>query len=178
MTNENTRKYRCVTMAEYAHDLIVILNRMSTPRPFDAVDGYPIMYESVNTLIYYTDAIRIIINSPKTTFMLLCKKELNGLFSVLEQDICFITWRSQDYMFDIREYGVERKQTIQKYVSRIIYRLRLFEFAILVFHGLKTLLCKLTMLFICYLNKLTRQSFSVAQFISSVYLHFGKFLQP
>ena len=153
MTNENTRKYRCVTMAEYAHDLIVILTRMSTPR-------------------------RIIINSPKTSFMLLCKKELNGLFSVLEQDICFITWRSQDYMFDIREYGVERKQTIQKYVSRIIYRLRLFEFAILVFHGLKTLLCKLTMLFICYLNKLTCQSFSVAQFISSVYLHFGKFLQP
>lgn len=128
MTNENTRKYRCVTMAEYAHDLIVVLNRMSTPRPFDAIDGYPIMYESVNTLIYYTDAIRIIMNSPKTPFMLLCKKELNSLLKTLEQDICFIHWRSEDNMFDIKEFGVERYDTIQKQVEEIIYYLRFYMY--------------------------------------------------
>lgn len=125
MTNEDARKYRCVTMAEYAHDLIVVLNRMSTLRPYDAINSYPIMYKSLNTLIYYADAIRVIANSPKAPFMPLHKKELNALLSVLEQDICFINWREQDPCFEIKEYGVERFQIIIKYIERVILYMKL-----------------------------------------------------
>ena len=128
MSIENTHKRYCVTMAEYAHDLIAILNKMSTPRPYDVVNSYPIMYESANTLIYYTDAVRTIINSPKTPFISPCKKELNAFLEMLERDIQFIYERSQDYLFDIREYGVDRKQSIKKQINRIKIHLSIFRF--------------------------------------------------
>ena len=128
MTNENTHKYRCVTMADFAYDLIIVLNRMYTPRPYDAINSYPTMYEDANALTFYTDAVRSIINSPKTSLILPCKKELTALLQVLEQEVCTVHWRSQDYLFDIREYGVERKQAIQKRISRIKSHLNIFIF--------------------------------------------------
>lgn len=128
MTNENTHKYRCVTMANFAYDLIIVLNRMYTPRPYDAINSYPTMYEDANTLTFYTDAVRSIINSPKTSFILPCKKELNLLLKTLEQDICFIHWHSEDNMFDIKVYGVEQYYTIQKQVKEIIDSLRFYMY--------------------------------------------------
>ena len=128
MTNEDARKYRCVTMTEFAPDLIIVLNKMSTPRPYDAINSYPTMYEGANALIFYTDAVRSIINSPKAPLLLLCKKELNVLLKKLEQDICFIHWHSEDNMFDIKMYGVEQYYKIQKQVKKIIDTLRFYMY--------------------------------------------------
>ena len=128
MNSENTHKCNTITMTESAHNLIIVLNRMSTPRPYDAINSYPIMYKSLNTLIYYADAIRVIANSPKVPFMPLYKKELNALLSVLEQDICFINWREQDPCFEIKEYGMNRYHIIKKHIEKVILYMKLFKF--------------------------------------------------
>lgn len=128
MNSENTHKCNTVTMTEFAHDLIIVLNKMSTTRPYDAINSYPTMYEDANALTFYTDAVRSIINSPKAPLLLLCKKELNLLLKTLEQDICFIHWHSEDNMFDIKVYGVEQYYTIQKQVKEIIDSLRFYMY--------------------------------------------------
>ena len=94
----------------------------------------------MDTLKYYTDTIRILVNSPKTPLVNPCKKELNALLRMLEQEVCFLRWRSQDYLFDIREYGVERKRIIQKLIHRIITYLNIFKFFGFLLLGTKQLI--------------------------------------
>ena len=126
MCSENTHKYQGVTMTEYTHDLIVVLNNMLTPRPYDAINSYHIIYDSLYIMENYTDALRTIVNSPKAPLVFPCKKELLKLLKLLEQENYCIYWRSEDNMFDIKKYGVERYLIIQKKVRRIIYHLRAY----------------------------------------------------